>query len=139
MIPNKNLVLKRLKLSQPPTQPQCRCTPVCPSAICPGDNYPGTFVWVDKCLLSGCSPLRAFPCIPLYLVRLGGWRTPVPGDRRPPIYDQNLGQNRKCYCQNPNLTSTQQLGFTRKRLYTTTHHHHTNPKSAISQLLLPRF
>ena len=47
-----------------------------------------------------------------------------------------LKEERK-YCQNPNLTSTQQLGFTRKWLYTT--HHHRNSMSAISQLLLTRF
>ena len=39
-------------------------------------------------------------------------------------------------CQNPNLTSTQRLGFTWKWLYTTTHR---NSMSAISQLLLTRF
>ena len=44
-----------------------------------------------------------------------------------------------CYswsCQNPSLTSTQRLGFTRKWLYNP--HHHTNSKSGISQLLLAR-
>ena len=46
-------------------------------------------------------------------------------------------------CQNPNLISTQQLGFTRKWLYTTTTTTttttHRNSMSAISQLLLTRF
>ena len=41
------------------------------------------------------------------------------------------------FCQNPNLTSTQPLGFTRKWLCN--HHHYTNSMSAISQLLLTRF
>ena len=40
------------------------------------------------------------------------------------------------YCQNPILTSTQRLGFTRKWLYTTTHHHHHPPTQTQSQQYL---